>query len=162
MIVRPAEINDACALSEIYNHYVLNSHVTFEIAPIKVEEMEKRISAVIDQGYPFLVAEANGSVIGCAFAHEYRARTAYRSTVEVSVYIGPGFQRQGVGRMLYRDLFERIAHGGYHAIVAGIALPNDASVRLHEEFGMQKVAHFREVGRKFDRWIDVGYWELLL
>ena len=82
-------------------------------------------------------------------------------SVEVSVYVRPGHTERSIGKLLYEALFDELKKGDFHAIIAGISLPNDASVVLHEKFGFEKVAHFREVGRKFDRWIDVGYWELI-
>jgi len=160
-IVRAVQLDDVAAILEIYNHYVITSHATFELELIGREGMEHRIRSYVDQGYPYLVADDEQEIIGYAFAHRYRPRPAYAQTVEVSVYTKPGNEQRGVGSLLYGQLIPEIFAKGFHAITAGIALPNDASIRLHEKFGFEKVAHFREVGYKFDRWIDVRYWQLM-
>ena len=160
MMVRAATADDAVDIAYIYNYYVATSHATFEIEPVDLAEMQRRIAACLDRGYPFLVCVDGDEITGYAYGHEYRERTAYRQTVEVSVYVRPGHDGKKIGTSLYEALFDEIKSGDFHAVVAGISLPNDASIHLHEKFGMEKVAHFREVGRKFDRWIDVAYWEL--
>lgn len=160
MIVRKVEIKDAEKIAEIYNFYVLNTHHSFEIEAVSVEEMQQRIS-LASENYPFLVAEEAGEITAYAYASCYKPRSAYRKSAEVSVYIKNNLKQKGIGTKLYEKLFEELSKMDVHAIIAGISLPNDASVRLHEKFGMEKVAHFREVGFKMDKWIDVGYWELI-
>lgn len=160
MIVRKVEIKDAEQIAEIYNFYIKNSDATFEIEQVKVEEIEKRIS-VIKENYPFFVAEEANEILAYAYASRYKSRAAYEKSAEVSVYVKNNLEQKGIGTKLYKRLFEELMKMDVHAIIAGISLPNDASVRLHEKFGMEKVAHFREVGYKFDKWIDVGYWELI-
>lgn len=163
MLIRPADIDDAIDIAYIYNYYIATSHCTFEIEPVDLAEMQRRINEGMAAGYPFLVAEGDDDeILGYAYGNEYRPRSAYIHSVEVSVYVRPGHDGKGIATSLYEALFPEIIAGDFHAIVAGISLPNDASVHLHEKFGFEKVAHFREVGRKFDRWIDVGYWELVL
>ena len=162
MIVRAADRDDATAAAYIYNHYIATSHATFETEPIGGGEMLRRITDGRERGYPFLVAADGTDVVGYAYGREYRLRAAYRQSIEVSVYIRPGHDGYGIGSALYDKLLSEISKEDFHAVIAGVALPNDASVRLHEKLGFEKVAHFREVGRKFDRWIDVGYWELLI
>ena len=161
MEIRKAELSDAAALAEIYNFYIENSHATFETWLIDSDEMDQRRQEMNDSGYPFLVAENEGIVTGYAFGHRYRPRDAYRHSVETSVYVRPGFVGKCIGSALYEVLIPELTSAGFHALIAGISLPNEASVKLHESFGFQKVAQFREVGNKFGRWIDVGYWELL-
>ena len=161
MIVRPVRPTDAAAICEIYNHYVLTSVSTFEVESVGVLEMGQRISECLVAGYPYLVAEDADRIVGYAYAHSYRPRPAYKNAVETSVYVAPGENGRGCGSVLYRQLIHDLFCAGFHTILAGIALPNDASVHLHEKFGFNKVAHFREVGRKFDRWIDVGFWQLV-
>jgi L-amino acid N-acyltransferase YncA len=161
MHIRPADPDDAVDIAYIYNYYIATSHCTFEIEPIDELEMQKRMREATTAGYPFLVAEDGDEIVGYAYAHEYKSREAYRHSVEVSVYVRPGHDGRRVGTTLYDALFSELAAGDFRAVIAGISLPNDASVHLHEKFGFNKVAHFREVGRKFDRWIDVGYWELM-
>ena len=118
--------------------------------------------AVLSGGLPWLVAEQDGRVLGYAYAGPWKSRAAYRFAVEVTVYLAPGFTRRGWGTRLCEELFARLRERGVHTVVGGIALPNDASVALHERLGMVKVAHFREIGFKLGRWIDVGYWQRTL
>jgi L-amino acid N-acyltransferase YncA len=160
MKIRLVESSDAASIAEIYNYYIINSHATFEFDPIDAAEMRNRISSIISDDYPFLVCEDESQLAGYAYAHPYRPRAAYKYSVETSVYIKPSFERRGIGTSLYTPLLEEIRKRDFHAVIAGISLPNEASVRLHEKFGFQKVAHFKEVGFKFERWIDVGYWQL--
>ena len=160
MNVRKAELSDAGKIAEIYNFYVLKTHSSFETEAVTAAEMSRRIGEIFES-YPFLVGEENGEILGYAYAARYKTRTAYFRSVEISVYVKNGIHRRGIGSKLYEKLFELISQTGVHAIIAGIALPNEASVKLHEKFGMQKVAHFREVGFKFGRLIDVGYWEII-
>lgn len=160
MNIRPVELSDADAIAEIYNYYILNSHCTFEISPIDSDEMRSRIADLLEHDFPFLVGAVGNDVVGYAYARQFRPRAAYRHSAEVSVYIKNGNEGQGISTLLYTRLFEEIAKLDFHAVIAGIALPNDASILLHEKFGFEKVAHFREVGFKFGKWIDVGYWQL--
>ena len=160
MNIRPVDLADAAQLAEIYNHYILTSHCTFEITPVEPGEVQSRISELLARGFPFLVAEIEDEIAGYAYGRQFRPRPAYRHSAEISVYIRNGREAGGVGTALYTRLFEAISKLDFHAVIAGIALPNDASIRLHEKFGFEKVAHFREVGFKFGKWIDVGYWQL--
>ncbi|HEY0427432.1 MAG TPA: arsinothricin resistance N-acetyltransferase ArsN1 family B [Pyrinomonadaceae bacterium] len=161
MNIRTATLNDAAQIAEIYNHYIKTSHATFELETIEAAEMENRISETFQKNYPFFVCEDDGRIAGYAYGRQFRPRRAYRHSIEVSVYIKHDAQAKGIGTRLYQKLFPEILNKDFHAIIAGVSLPNDASIRLHEKFGFEKVAHFREVGFKFGRWIDVGYWELL-
>jgi phosphinothricin acetyltransferase len=158
MKVRTANSEDAAAIAAIYNFYVESSHSTFETENVNESEMRRRVSEILEN-YPFPVCEENGEIIGYAYASRYKSRAGYLHSVEVSVYIKNGINGKGIGTILYENLFAELKAKPIHAIVAGIALPNDASIRLHEKFGFEKVAHFREVGFKHGRWIDVGYWE---
>ena len=162
MKIRDAELRDAGAVADIYDHYVLNSHATFEVDTVGVEQMASRMHDSLTSGLPFLVAVADDEIRGYAVAQPYKTRAAYQHSVEISVYVRPQTIATGLGSSLYQKLFERLRRSGVHAVIAGISLPNDASIRLHEKFGMTKVAHFPEVGNKFGRWIDVGYWHLVL
>ena len=160
--IHTASAAHAGAIVEIYNHYVRETIVTFEEEPVSAAEMASRIAEVATHGLPWLVAEQDRAVVGYAYASRWKERVAYRYSVESTVYLASGRDRQGLGSALYSELFRRLAAAGSHAVIAGIALPNAGSVALHEKFGMSKVAHFKEVGFKFGRWIDVGYWEGLL
>jgi phosphinothricin acetyltransferase len=162
-MIRSATSADGDVLAAIYNHYVTDTIVTFEETPVSADEMQARIAEVERLKLPWLVAEEGGEVIGFAYAHPWRPRYAYRFSVESTVYLRAGTTARGIGTELYRALFTALqARGDVHAVIGGIALPNDASVKLHERLGMKKVAHFTDVGFKFGRWIDVAYWELVL
>ena len=160
MIIRKVELGDAAQIAEIYNFYILNTHHSFEIELVSFEEMKRRI-AEMNGNYPYIVAEENGEVLAYAYAGCYKPRSAYKNSVEISVYVNNDLKQKKIGTKLYRRLFEELKKMNVHAIIAGISLPNEASIKLHERFGMEKVAHFREVGFKLGRWIDVGYWELI-
>ena len=160
MIVRACEHRDIGAICDIYNYYVENTIITFEEARVTPTEMAARIAACTSE-LPWLVCEADDQVVGYAYATRWHGRSAYRFSAEVTVYIRNGEGGKGFGQALYEKLLQVLA-GRYHVIVAGISLPNEGSVRLHEKFGFRKVAHFSEVGRKFDRWVDVGYWQKIV
>lgn len=160
--MRDASTNDAPAIAAIYNHFVLNTSISFEEQAVPASEMAQRIADVQATGLPWLVAEQDGIVLGYAYATKWRVRNAYRFSVETTVYLAPDSAGRGIGTTLYGALLERLRAGGYHLAIGGIALPNPASVALHEKLGFEKVAQFREVGLKFDRWTDVGYWQLVL
>lgn len=160
-MIRLATIADAAAIAAIYNHYVETTTITFEEQSVRVDEMARRIEDV-GARLPWYVFERAGSVIGYAYATPWRARSAYRFSVESTVYVSPGFPRQGIGSRLYKTLIDDLRTRGIEVVLGGIAQPNPASVSLHESLGFEKVAHFKRVGRKFEQWVDVGYWELQL
>jgi phosphinothricin acetyltransferase len=163
MEIRPANADtDSEQLASIYNNYIESSHATFETDIIEASEMFSRLTRALEQGYPFLVAVSGEEIRGYAYGSQYRPRAAYRYSIETSVYVRADCFDRGVGTALYKVLLPAIAERGFHAILAGISLPNAPSIKLHEKFGFEKAAHFREVGFKFGRWIDVGYWEKLL
>lgn len=162
MNLRDAIPEDAAAIAAIYNPYILDTTISFEEDAVPDDEMARRIGDVQAAGLPWLVAEDEGVVIGYAYATKWRVRHAYRHSVESSVYLAPAAARKGVGTALYEVLLERLRAGGYHLVIGGIALPNEASVALHEKMGYVKAAHFKEVGFKFGRWLDVGYWQKTL
>ena len=161
-MIRSATADDAAKIVEIYNHYVVNSAVTFEEKPITEKDMALRIAHVCDANLPWLVLEHSGDIIGYAYATKWKARSAYRFSVESTVYLASTALGQGLGKLLYDALFEQLQQYGIHTVVGGITLPNAASVKLHEKMGMQKVAQFKEIGFKFGQWRDVGYWQLNL
>lgn len=160
--IRAAMAADAAAVAGIYNHYVATSAITFEEQPVAAEEMARRIADVQAVPLPWLVAEHGGRIAGYAYAGKWKARAAYRFSVETTVYVAPDAVGGGVGSALYAALFDGLRSHDVHAVIGGIALPNEASVALHQKFGMKKVAHFEQVGFKFGRWIDVGYWQATL
>ncbi|WP_226705031.1 arsinothricin resistance N-acetyltransferase ArsN1 family B [Microbulbifer elongatus] len=161
-MIRQAKKTDAARIAEIYNYYVMNTCITFEVDPVSEGEMSLRISECEVNNLPWLVAEHENLVIGYCYASKWKGRCAYQHSVEATVYLDLAAASKGWVSELYSALFAKLVEINVHAVISGIALPNEASVALHEKFGMTKVAHFREVGRKFDRWVDVGYWQCLL
>lgn len=157
--IRPAAAADADAIAAIYNRYIATSIATFEEEAVAGDEMRARMATVAGAGLPWLVAEDGGRVTGYAYATKWRGRPAYRFSCEITVYLAEDTLGQGIGTALYGALFELLEAQGLHLVIGGIALPNEASVALHERFGMTKVAHFHEVGFKFGRWVDVAFWE---
>jgi phosphinothricin acetyltransferase len=159
--LRLATPADAAAICAIYNHYVATTVISFEEQPVSVEDMQTRIRDVT-ASLPWLICEQEGRIVGYAYATKWRVRPAYRRSVETSVYLDKDCRGKGLGRLLYTSLLARLTELGLHCAIGGITQPNEASVRLHESLGFTKVAHFREVGNKFGRWLDVAYWERLL
>lgn len=162
MELRDAIPGDAASIAAIYNHFVAHSTISFEEEPVDAVDMRQRIHDVQHGGLPWLVAMADGKLVGYAYATKWRARAAYRFSVESTVYVLLEHGGAGVGTALYRQLLTRLREAGAHLVIGGIALPNVPSIALHEKMGFEKCAHFSEVGRKFDRWVDVGYWQLKL
>lgn len=162
MLIRTADPDrDAPACAAIYAPFVTDTAVSFEDVPPDASEFARRIAAT-SAAYPWLVAEEAGEVAGYAYATRWRERTAYRWTTEVAVYVAERYRRRGVARRLYSALFELLARQGLRAVCAGVTLPNDASVALHEACGFHPVGVFRRVGFKQGRWWDVGWWQLEL
>jgi L-amino acid N-acyltransferase YncA len=160
-LIRDVAEADARAICDIYNPYVTDTTITFEVDIVSVDEMRERIR-VGTQVLPWLVAEADGLIVAYAYATRWRSRAAYDRTAETTVYVRAGAHRQGVGYPLYIALLDALRRHSVHVAIGGIALPNPASVALHEKCGFAKVAHFPQVGRKFDGWVDVGFWQRLL
>ena len=161
-VVRAATRLDAGAIAGIYNHYIEHSISTFELLPVTRRAMAARIDAVVGHPLPWLVLEQDQRVVGYAYAAPWKERPAYRRSVESTVYVDHRCTGRRVGQQLYQVLLADLRTRGAHAVLGGIALPNPASIALHERFGFTKVAHLAQVGWKHDRWVDVGYWQLLL
>jgi L-amino acid N-acyltransferase YncA len=159
-MIRIANVSDAAQLCEIYNHYVLNTNVTFEEQAVTMEEMASRVQETLSS-LPWLVVEDDSQVLGFSYASKWKGRCAYRYSAEATVYLRPDATGKGLGTQLYLELLKELKDRSLHTVMGGIALPNDASVALHEKLGFSKVAQFRQVGHKFGNWIDVGYWQLL-
>lgn len=160
MIIRAVKLSDANSIAEIYNHYILESTITFEETSVDGQEIASRIAALKVLNLPWYVAEdSHQNFMGYAYASQWKGRCAYRRSVEVTVYLSPAHVRKGAGSCLYEVLFEKLKSLGYHTVIGGISLPNPASIKLHEKFQMVKSAHFKDVGFKFGQWVDVGYWQ---
>jgi L-amino acid N-acyltransferase YncA len=153
--LRDAEPRDIPDMREIYNHYVANSIVTFDEDALTLAEMRKKYKIVADLGYPWLVAVSPaGQVLGYAFVTPYRAKAAYRFTVENSIYLGPASTGKGLGAALMKELLARAKTAGVKEVVAVIADKGaEGSIRLHEKFGFKEIGHMGRVGFKFGRWI---------
>jgi phosphinothricin acetyltransferase len=160
-MIRNAETRDASQITSIYNYYIENTTITFEENCVTQEEMENRINDYTKE-YPWLVYEEKGKILGYCYATKWRVRSAYKHSAETTVYVDKDHHGKGTGTLLYKELVSRCKTKGLHVLVAGIALPNEKSQKIHEKIGFKKVAHFEEIGRKFDHWIDVGYWEYKL
>jgi phosphinothricin acetyltransferase len=159
--LRDASAADANAIAAIYNHYVATTTISMETDPVAGVDMAGRVKEVHDAGLPWLVLVEDGRLCGYAYASKWRARPGYRHAVESSVYIDPALRGRGHGLTLYRALLARL-DSRFHTVIGGIALPNAASIALHERLGFRQVACFHEVGHKFGGWVDVGYWQLTL
>lgn len=158
MDIRPFAPGDEQGISDIYNHYITGTTITFEEEPLTAAQMRARIDSYVAQ-HPWLVCELDGRIAGYCYASKFHARGAYRFTTEATVYVRQGHERRGIGQALYAPLLQHLATQGCHTVLAAIALPNEGSVGLHESQGFVKVGHLAEVGFKLGRWIDVGYWQ---
>jgi phosphinothricin acetyltransferase len=170
LVVRPAAASDLLALTEIYNHYVVHTTITFDLRPFAPEERRGWFEEHSDHGrHRLLVAcdadeaeaggDAGGRIVGYATSGRWRPKAAYETTVETSVYCRADAIGRGIGTRLYSELFASLAHEDVHRIVAGVSLPNPASVALHERFGFRQIGVFSSVGRKFGRYWDVAWYE---
>jgi L-amino acid N-acyltransferase YncA len=159
--LRLATAEDAAAIANIYRPIVESTAVSFETGAVGDDEMRRRIVETRPT-YPWLVCDLDGVIAGYAYASRHRVRAAYQWSVDVSVYVDPSFRRRGVGRGLYTSLFAILGAQGFFNAFAGIALPNTASVALHESLGFTPIGVYRNVGFKLGAWHDVGWWQLSL
>jgi phosphinothricin acetyltransferase len=158
--VRPASPDDLSAVNDIYNQYVVEAHFTFDLEPMTIEARREWFTHYGETGrHRLLVAVADGRVIGYACSSQFRTKPAYETSVETSVYLAPDAVGRGAGSRLYEGLFKALEGEDVHRAYAGIALPNPASIGLHERFGFKRVGHFTEQGRKFGRYWDVAWYE---
>jgi phosphinothricin acetyltransferase len=160
-MIRPCQPADAAQICAIYNPYVRETVVTFEETPVAERDMAQRIEATLAR-LPWLVWEQDGAIAGYACATPWKSRSAYRFSVESTVYVTQALARRGIGSRLLEALIADLRARNVHCAVGGIALPNPASIALHEKLGFVKIGEFKEIGYKLGRWVDVGYWELLL
>ncbi|MCV7408307.1 GCN5 family acetyltransferase [Mycobacterium florentinum] len=159
MRVRRATAADAAACAEIYRPYVLDTAISFETDAPTAPEMAERIERALAM-HEWLVLEADGKIVGYAYAQQFNPRAAYRWAVETTVYLAQDRRRAGGGRMLYTELLHRLAERGFRQAFAGIAQPNEASNALHAAFGFAPAGHYRRVGWKLGAWHDVAWWQL--
>ena len=159
-MIRKVVLSDAQQITEIYNYYILNSIITLEETPVSVDTTKELIKSVITN-LPWIVYEENRQVVGFAYANKWKSRSGYKHTVESTVYLKEEATGKGIGSLIYTTLIDQLISMKFHAIIGGISLPNEVSVALHERLGFEKIAHFKEVGFKFNKWVDVGYWQLI-
>lgn len=176
--IRLATLDDSLAIADIYNWYIKNTTITFEEQLISAGDMAQRI-AVTDQTRPWFVLVADDDedsavelesagdgnrrrLLGYACAVRWKDRSAYRFARETSIYLEPTIHGKGFGLGLYQHLIDALRGTDVHTLIAGIALPNEASIALHEKLGFRKAGEFEEVGKKFDNYLNVGYWQLML
>ncbi|MEW5250216.1 GNAT family N-acetyltransferase [Microbulbifer sp. 2201CG32-9] len=159
-VIRDATSSDSGMIAEIYNDYILNTAITFEEKRVSPAEINNRLGRVQGSGLPWIVATENSAVLGYAYAVKWKDRSAYRFAAEMTVYLAADALGKGIGTSLYKELLTRLRDKDIQTAIGGVTLPNTASIALHEKLGMKKVAHFEKVGFKFNRWHDVGYWQL--
>ena len=159
--IRLAVAEDAAQVCAIYAPFCTETAVSFEEVPPSEEEMRRRITGTLER-FPWLVAESDGEILGYVYARPYRERAAYRWTTEATAYVRDGQRRRGVARALYTSLFQILTLQGFCTVIAGITLPNPASVGLHEAMGFRPSGVSRAVGYKHGAWHDVGWWQMSL
>ena len=158
--VRRAEHRDLARITEIYNHYIETTAITFDLKPYALEEREPWFAQFAASGrHQLFVSERAGQVVGYAGSMQYRPKAAYETSVELTIYVAPDERAHGIGPRMYQALFAALRGEDVHRALAGITLPNDASLRMHERFDFTRVGICNEVGRKFGRYWDVGWYE---
>jgi phosphinothricin acetyltransferase len=161
-MIRDVMLSDAIRITEIYNYYIENTIITFEEEKITAEETERRIKSILEKNYPYIVYEEEGQLTGYAYLNNWRSRSAYDITLETSIYLDIQQLGKGKGNLLYKELIERAKGTNIHSLIGVISLPNEASRNLHKKLGFQLVGNFRESGLKFNRRIDVEFWQLMI
>ncbi len=158
--IRPGTEDDLEELTRIYNHYVTETPITFDIEPFTVDQRRPWLLAHPDSGpHRLLVAEEGGKLLGYATSSAFRPKQAYATSVETSAYVAPEHVGRGIGSLLYTALFDVLEHEDLHMALAGVTMPNEASQRLHERFGFRPVGVYEQVGRKFGSFWDVAWFQ---
>ena len=160
-MIRPFRTEDAAAIADIYNYYVLHTTTSFETARVSAEQMKDRLTD-FSQHAPVLVAEEDGAIVGYCYAHPWKDRAAYSHTCETTVYLAPSAFGKGIGRRMMEQLIAGCRLRGIHVLIACITAENTASCMFHERLGFRKVSEFHQVGQKFGRWLDVVDYELMI
>lgn len=161
-MIRDVTLADAARIAEIYNYYIEETVVTFEYDRVTESDIQQRIQKVQKKGFPYFVYEKDGKVIGYAYLNNWRERVAYDITLETSVYLDCNVIGGGVGSILYQELIDRARKINIHSLIGVISLPNEQSQKLHRKFNFDLIGNFRESGVKFDKLIDVEFWQLIL
>lgn len=161
-MIRNVELEDAKEIVDIYNHYILNTNVTFEVEKLTPEEMASRIEEKTKNN-PWIVYEENNNILGYAYVGDFRERIAYRFTKEVTIYLKKDVVRKGIGTKLMGALIERCKNEyDMHILISVVTMPNSASTAIHKKFGFERAGYFKEVGFKNNEWLDVEYLQLML
>ncbi len=160
-MIRAVKSEDARQILNIYNYYVENTVITFEEDPVDLQEMEKRIEKITST-HPWFVLEVDGKIQAYAYGSPWRVKSAYRFSSELTVYVHKNSRGKGYGTKLYKHLMDTLTESGMHCLYGVIALPNEGSSALHDKLGFTKCGHFSQVGYKFEKWLDVGYWEKVI
>lgn len=161
-MIRNVQLSDAKRIAEIYNPYIKDTIITFEEELVTEEDIAERIKAITKKNFPYIVYEENDDVVGYAYLSNWRSRSAYDITLETSVYIDKKAQAKGLGTILYAELINRAREINIHSLIGVISLPNPISQKLHEKFNFELVGNFKESGLKFNKFIDVEFWQLIL
>lgn len=157
--IRPVLEDDLPALASIYAHYVAETAITFDVEARSLEAWREKWRAAQEQAHPWLLVQAEGKVAGYATSGTFNPKPSYRTSIETSIYLAPTRLGEGLGHPLYARLLELAAERSFHTAVAGITLPNERSVALHERLGFTRVGVFSEIGHKLGAWRDVGWWQ---
>jgi len=158
-MIRDFQLDDIEQLVEIYNYYIDNTVITFDRVSFTTDDFKQKIKSIYNK-YPFIIFEEKNEILGFAYGSSWRAKPSYKHTAESTIYLKNGVSGKGIGTKLYTELLQQLKQQKFHTIIGGLTLPNDTSIKLHEKLGFKKVAHFKEVGRKFDQWHDVAFWQL--
>ncbi|WP_052143625.1 GNAT family N-acetyltransferase [Wocania ichthyoenteri] len=158
-MIRPFHIKDTQVLLDIYNYYVLNTTVTFDIEPLSIQAFKDKLIHINDE-YPIIVYEENDKILGYAYGSRFRPKPAYNYVVESTVYVKHDSHGKQVGTKLYAELLRLLKEINLHTVLGVLTIPNEASVKLHERFGFEQVANLKEVGLKFGEWQNIGIWQL--
>jgi phosphinothricin acetyltransferase len=160
-MIRYVTQRDVKRITEIYNDYIINTTISFEVKPLTEDEMRNRIESVLAHG-PFLVWEEDGEIAGYCYAHPWKERAAYHNTLETTVYLAPQYFRRGIGSQLMRELINQCRVDNIKILIACITANNEASIKMHEALGFKQVSYFSQVGEKFGQWLDVIDMQLTL
>ena len=160
-MIRPLHINDTQALLDIYNYYILNTTVTFDIEAQSLKPFLDKLNHIKAE-YPFIVYEENNEILGYAYGSRFRPRPAYNYVVESTVYVKHSAHGKQIGTKLYAELLKQLKETNLHTVLGVLTIPNAASIKLHEKFGFEQVANLKEVGFKFGEWQHIGIWQLKL
>lgn len=161
-MIRNVQLSDAKRIAEIYNPYIKDTIITFEEELVTERDIAERIKYITTKNLPYIVYEENGDVVGYAYLSNWRTRSAYDITLETSVYIDEKAQAKGLGSILYAELINKAREINIHSLIGVISLPNPISQKLHEKFNFKLVGNFKESGLKFNKLIDVEFWQLIL